>query len=134
MARVEWVKARLDNWARWKVSQRSGSLGWATQSAFLNDPPGGERQAKIPIDEIEASVTDEAVESLRDERPFLYQAVQCVHALGMGVKATARRCECSESNIKALLDAADRVLAAWFTTRAEKQAALREAIKRSFTA
>lgn len=133
MARLEWVKARLDNWARWKVSERSGSMGWSTQAAFLNDPPGGGREAKIPIDEIEASVTNEAVESLKPERPFLYQAVQCVHALGLGVKATARRCECSESNIKALLDAADRVLATWFTARAEKQAAQREAIRKSFT-
>ncbi|WP_418132511.1 antiterminator Q family protein [Variovorax sp. 375MFSha3.1] len=133
MARIEWVKARLENWAMWKARGEAGGLGWSSQSAFLNEPAGGYRQSRIPIDEVDASVTDQAVESLKETRPSLYQVLQCVHARGVGVKATARALECSESNVKALLDAADRVLGVWFTERAAKQAAAREALRGGFT-
>ena len=35
MARTEWVKLRLDNWALWKAREAGDGRGWATQSAFL---------------------------------------------------------------------------------------------------
>lgn len=35
MARIEWVKQRLDNWARWKEREQRHGLGFYTQSAFL---------------------------------------------------------------------------------------------------
>ena len=129
MARIEWVKARLENWALWKVRGEGGGLGWSSQSAFLNEPSGGYRQSVVPVDEVEASVTDQAVESLKDARPSLYQVPQLVHAHAIAVKATARALGCSESNIKALLDAADRVLGLWFNERADRQAAVREAMR-----
>lgn len=112
-----------------------GGLGFASQAAFLNDAPGSsEREARIPVDEIEASVTHDAVQSLREARPHLFAVLQCMYPLGLGVSGTCRRLGCERSNVYALLDAADRVLAAWFTERAEKQQAVREAIKKSFTA
>lgn len=135
MARIEWVKVRLNNWALWKVQESSGGMGFASQSSFLNDAPGQTRpEARIPIDEIDASVTDEAVESLKKPRPQLYRVLQCMYPKGMGIKATCRECECKESTVYSLLTVADAVLAVWFRERAEKQAATREAIKKSFTA
>lgn len=133
MARIEWVKARLENWALWKVRGEGGGLGWSSQSAFLNEPSGGYRQSVIPVDEVDASVTDQAVESLKESRPSLYQVLQLVHARGIGVKATARALDCSDSNVKALLDTADRVLGTWFADRADRQAAAREARRGGFT-
>lgn len=134
MARIEWVKLRLNNWALWCAREAGGGLGFATQSAFLNDAAGhDERQAKIPVDEIDASVTNDAVEALKIDRPQIYAVLQCMYRRGLGVEGTCRKLECKRANVYALLDVGDRVLSAWFTERSEKQAKLREAIKKSFT-
>jgi len=134
MARIEWVKQRLDNWALWKVTMTCGGLGFASQSSFLNDAPGETRaEARIPIDEVEASVTDEAIETLKLPRPQIYRTLQCIYPRGMGIKATALEFGGSVSTVKAHLDTADNVLAVWFRERAEQQAARREAIRKSFT-
>jgi len=133
MARIEWVKTRLDNWARWRCQMAGNGLGFASQSSFLNDAPGSEREAKIPVDEIEASVTHEGVEALKATRPAVYAVLYCMYPFGLGVTGTCRRMECERANVHALLDVADRLLSAWFAERAEKQAAARDAIKKSFT-
>lgn len=134
MARIEWVKHRLNNWALWKVRESSGGLGYSTQSVFLGDGPSdAPAEAWIPVDEIDASVTNDAVESLKLSRPKLYRVLQCIYPQGLGVNGTARECECSLSNVSALLDVADRVLSAWFQDHADRKQALREAIRKSFT-
>lgn len=133
MARIEWVKTRLDNWARWRCQMAGNGLGFSSQSSFLNDAPGSEREAKIPLDEIEASVTHEGIEALKLSRPHVYEVLYCMYPFGLGVSGTCRRLQCDRSNVYALLDVADRLLAIWFSERAEKQEATRVAIKRSFT-
>ncbi len=134
MARIEWVKTRLNNWALWRVQMAGNGLGFAAQAAFLNDATGSnEREAKIPVDEIEASVTHEGIESFKHARPHVYQVLYCMYPFGLGVSGTCRRLECDRANVYALLDVADRLLAAWFAGRAEKQQAARDAMKRSFT-
>ena len=132
MARIEWVKTRLDNWARWRCQMAGGGLGFSSQAAFLNDAPGAEREAKIPVDEIEASVTHEGIESLKLTRPHVYEVLYCMYPFGLGVSGTCRRLGCGRANVYALLDVADRLLAAWFAARSEDQAARREAIKTKF--
>ena len=66
MARIEWVHFRLTNWARWHAQMTAGGLGFATQAAFLADAAGCDqsRDVWIPIDEVEAGITHEAVETL----------------------------------------------------------------------
>lgn len=125
MARIEWVKLRLNNWALWKHREATGGLGYASQAAFLNEPSGGYRESIIPVDDVDAAVTNSAVESLRDKRYQLYETLQCIYPRGLGIKETARRCGLAESTIKAHLDQADHALAEWFRERAES--------KRSFT-
>ena len=41
MARLQWIKQRLDNWARWARERESGSLGYPKQSAFMRMTPSG---------------------------------------------------------------------------------------------
>ena len=132
MARIDWVKSRLENWARWRCQMTGNGLGFAPQAAFLNDVHGSDRVVKIPLDEIEASVTHEAVEALKDSRPHVYQVLYCMYPFGQGVSGTCRRLGCERANVYALLDVADRLLAAWLTERAEKQRAAGEAIKKSY--
>jgi hypothetical protein len=55
MARIEWVRQRLENWALWHERGRGGGLGYATQSVLLAERVDGDRQAFVPVDEIEAA-------------------------------------------------------------------------------
>ncbi len=131
MARVEWVKLRLNNWALWRARNDGGGGGFMSQSAFLNGGGSGYREAIVPVDDVDASVTDDAVESLRTTRPQLYRTLHCIYPKGMGIKGTARECGCGESTIKAHLEIADGVLALWFSERLERSMAMRDIQKRS---
>lgn len=123
MARIEWVKLRLNNWALWKERGASGGLGWSSQAAFLHEPTGGYRESVIPIDDVDASVTDQAVESLRGPQVHLYETLQCMYPQGLGIRETCRRLGKAESTIKAHLDQADNALAQWFRERSERHQA-----------
>lgn len=121
MARVEWVKLRLNNWALWKVREQSGGLGWASQSAFCNEPKGGYRESIVPVDDVDAELTNQAVESLKVPHAHLYTTLQCIYPHGIGIQATARQLFKVESTVKAYLDQADHYLAQWFRDRTERQ-------------
>lgn len=122
MARIEWVKYRLENWALWKERESRGSLGYYTQSAFLKEfAEDRYRESIIPIDDVDASITNEAVESLRATRAHLYQTLHAIYCRGIGIREAARRAGVVESTIKARIDEADRALSQWFGERAERQ-------------
>lgn len=121
MARIEWVKLRLNNWALWKARGESGGWGFATQSVLLANRVDGYREVPIPVDDIDAEVTNQAVESLRAGRGHLYMTLQLIYVKGVGVKETARKMARAESTIKANLDQADHALSQWFGERAELQ-------------
>jgi hypothetical protein len=115
MARIEWVRQRLENWALWHERERSGGLGYATQSVLLANPvDGGDREAWVPVDEIEAAVTDLAVESLKLGHGHLHKTLELFYLRGVGIKETATRMQRAESTIKAQLERADHLLAQWF--------------------
>ncbi len=121
MARIKWVQCYLDNWALWKEREASGSQGYPTSSSFLREVSSGYREAIIPVSDCDASVTNDAVESLKGTRPFLYQALQCIYIKRLGVKGTAREMGRAESTVKGLLDSADHALSAWFSDRASQK-------------
>lgn len=126
MARIEWIKHRLDNWALWKAREAGDGRGWASQSAFLGTFDSDRyREARVPIDEVDAGVTDQAVEALLPDRDHLYRTLQGIYPLALGIRETARQEGVAESTIKARLDQADHALRVWLTERAES--------KRSFT-
>lgn len=130
MARIDWVKHRLENWALWVESERSGSMGFSTQSPLLKCERVDEtRQVRLPIDEIDAALTDRAVSSLKLTHADLHATLKMFYVEGIGVTGIQQRIGKAASTIHARLDSADRLLSAWFGERKEVQ----EAAKRSFT-
>lgn len=127
MARIEWIKQRLNNWALWKARESSGGLGFASQAAFLMDRVDGYREVNInaTIDSTDAGLTNEAIEALKPARVHLYETLYCIYIRDTGIKGAARQLGKAESTISANLDQADYALSAWFGERAER--------KKSFT-
>ena len=121
MARIEWVKQRLHNWGLWKERESRGGLGFATRSVLLAEPRDGYRESVIPIDDVDAGVTNDAVESLKPGRVHLYDTLRCIYLQDTGIKGAARRLGKAESTISAHLEQADHALSAWFGERAEKK-------------
>ena len=112
MARIEWVEYRLQNWARWVLARGdSGGLGYSRIQ--LGQPEAGRRslyvETKIPINDVEASATDDAVDRLYP--PGLSLTVREFYTGRGGIADKARRLCCAESTIYARIDAAHRQLA-----------------------
>jgi len=122
MARIEWVRLRLNNWALYKLRDMGGGLGFATQSVLLAERVDRYREINIneTIDSNDAATTDKAVESLKEPQPQVYAVLQCYY-IGKGetsIRATARCLGKAESTISASLDQADLALRRWFDERA----------------
>lgn len=128
MARIEWIKHRLDNWALWKVREACGGLGWSTQSVLLANVVDSERVIPLPVDETDAQKTNQAVESLKLGRGHLYVTLQLMYIKGIGIRETARQMSRAESTVKANLDAADHALRDWFSAKVEADEAHRRAL------
>jgi hypothetical protein len=118
MARIEWVEQKLKNWALYKSKEMGGGLGFSSQSAFLNDANTDRyRESTIPVDEVDASVTDQAVKSLEIPRPILFRTLELYYLEGKGINGTAKLQCTSPSTVHANLAAADRALRDWFDAR-----------------
>lgn len=122
MARIEWVRQRLENWALWHERGAGGGLGFASQSSFLNDAATNRyREAWVPVDEVEAAVTDQAVSALRLTHAHLVETICQMYLTGSGIQETARSRQLAESTIHAHLSQADARLAVWFADRKRMQ-------------
>ena len=111
MARIEWVRLRLNNWALWKARESSGGLGFKTQCTYLNVVvDGGHRESTLPVDDVDAEVTNQAVLSLRGPRQHLYDTLVCIYLQDTGHVRGALKLGCAVSTVKARLEEADRAL------------------------
>ncbi|KQM68787.1 antiterminator Q family protein [Xylophilus sp. Leaf220] len=118
MARIEWVKSRLDNWALWCDRNRCGALGFASQAAFLHESVDeSSRESRIPVDEIDAGITDQAVSSLKLSHPHVHRTLRHMYVEGIGAIETARRIGRARSTVLNHLEQADRLLSVWFIER-----------------
>mgnify|MGYP003585805906 CR=1 FL=1 len=106
MARLEHVVWRLRNWERWKVSMNGNGLGFARHSAFLYDRNLSDRELRVPVDEVEASITNDAVEALKVPRPRVYEVLQLVYPFGLGPNGASKRMGCALSNDQLAMEAA----------------------------
>ncbi len=135
MARIEWVKHRLENWAKWCQQSDSGSLGYPSQSAFvrMGMPSGRSNGDSTPVHSIEASETDDAVKSLQFTQSHLFHAVTLTYAKGLPRHLVAKRMCRAESTISKNLEDADLAIKRWLD---DKQAAKQKMVgmgKKSFT-
>jgi hypothetical protein len=132
MARIEWVDQRLLNWARWVASGGSGVLGYAgVNLADADAGRDGYASATIPISDVEASETNDAVERLPSE---LKATIAEVYLGSGGIKDKLKRLACSEATLHRRVDQAHRLLADHFTAQDDKRRAERarvEALQRS---
>jgi hypothetical protein len=129
VARIEWVKARLDNWARWVTQRDSGGTGYPKQSAFARAAGSATSTdtAVIPIDDIDASRTHDVVERLHWERQELWLTLQCHYIGSPWAKANRRRpmstdeaaglMSITRRTVQARLELADAVLAGMLQQR-----------------
>ncbi|QHI99349.1 hypothetical protein GT347_16010 [Xylophilus rhododendri] len=125
MARIEWMHNRLQNWALWAARERGGGLGFSTQSVLLRDVTGSEaRESWVPVDEVEAGITDRAVSSLAEPHPELHETLVhfYIHQLS-AIGIVAAGSAASVSTVHSRLANADRKLAAWLAARTERQTA-----------
>lgn len=129
MARIEWVESRLLNWARWKLDPGDGALGYARPNvAGINAGRDGYIEASIPISDVEASETEQAVQRLNP--PGLVMTVFEVYCGAGGIKDKARRLCCAEATVHARIDQAHRQLATHLAERQRQREAERARVER----
>jgi hypothetical protein len=135
MARIEHIKHRLENWAKWCQQSESGALGYPTQSAFvrMGIPSSLSSGDAIPVHSIEASETDDAVKSLQFTQSHLHQAVTLTYAKGLPRHLVAKRMCRAESTISKNLEDADYAIKRWLDDKQGAKRKLTEATKSSFT-
>lgn len=121
MARIEWVKQRLNNWALWKARESGGGLGFATQSVLLAERVDRYREVDISttIDSTDAALTNQGIEALKPDQVHLHSVLHCIYLHDTGIKGAALRLGKAESTICANLEQADRALELWFRARSE---------------
>jgi len=120
MARIKWVQQRLENWAAWSRTKDSGGLGYPSQSPFVRlGPSSGQRTSVVPVDGLDAALTERAVQSMRHTHEPLWLTLKLHYIEGYEIYRVAKQLCVAESTIKARLGAADARVAAWFEARAE---------------
>lgn len=123
MARLDWVRQRLENWSRWCSQRDSGGLGFPKQSAFVRlGVSSGRSESFVPTDSIEASETDDAVKSLQFSLPGPYQVLVLHYARNMDRALVARKMGCTDRTVRSHLERGDYAIERWLEDkRAAKQ-------------
>lgn len=129
MARIEWVEQRLQNWARWRLCEGAGVLGYAAVN-YADAVNGGRRgyvEAAIPISDVDASETDQAIRRLHP--PGLALTVEEVYVGQGGIRDKALRLCCTEGTVHARIDQAHRQLATDLAAAQARRRAERERVE-----
>ena len=121
MSRIQWVKQRLEDWARWSLSPDSGGIGYPRASAFTRVGPRAGASSFTPVSDADAMHTARAVQSLLTTHIDLWHTLQAYYIKGFDIARCARVLHVAESSVKARLSRADTALAAWFTAEAAKK-------------
>lgn len=130
MARIEYVKRRLENWALWRARMNDGGLGFKDRNplaAWAEDvwSRTSYHGASIPHFDEDAEETDQAVQALKLGKGHLYVTLDFYYLKDLGVNECARRMQRAVSTVHAQLDQADRWIDAWLRNLAEEKQARR---------
>lgn len=118
MPRIDSIRRRLENWQRWMLDGSSSALGYPRRSAFLRMvPTTSTTESVVPVDDVEAAVTHDAVESLRLRQSHLYQVLQLTYLRCMTASETGRAMGKGASTIALYLEQADRAIEAWLVAQ-----------------
>lgn len=125
MAKIDYIEFRLLNWARWKM-HAGGKLNYAGVNWESVGSSSGYREAVIPIDDCDASVTDVAVQQL----PPHLQDTLAQHYTGehTDVPSQARALGCAVSTVHSRIEDAHRRLSQYFYAKSEAQRTEQERI------
>jgi len=119
MARIEYVKQRLESWARWSHSQTSRGLGYPAASAFTRVGPRSTASSFLPVSDDEAMRTEKAVMSMLPHHMDLWHTIQAYYIKGYDIARCANVLSVAQSSVKARLCRADVVLDTWFKAQTE---------------
>lgn len=126
MARIPGIRDRLENWSRWCAKREGGALGYPSTNILARLAGTGSSWGNvIPTNSIEASETDDAVNSLKLHRSHLYLVLTLYYAYSLPLHRVAREMNRAESTVKRNLEDADAAIQAWLVDKAEKQRALK---------
>lgn len=129
MARIDWVRRRLENWARWCAQRETGALGFPKQSTFARlAVPSGTAEAVVPVIALDASEIDDAVQSLRFTQSHLYLVLTLTYVKNLPRHQVAKQMSRAESTVSANLGDADRAIARWLDDKREAQAAAKRSL------
>lgn len=125
--RIEYIKIRLANWARYMIIQKGGGLGYPSSCAYLSERvQSGSRDSKIPIIETDAEEMNQAVNAMGVAQPSLKQAVFLDYIKGMSRSDIAREIGCVPSTVQKQMERADAWLDAWLRDKANRLANQRQ--------
>ena len=114
MARIDSIRRRLENWQRWMLQGSGCGLGYPRRSAFLRMvPQSRDTDSVVPVDDVEAGVTHQAVESLRWRQSHLYQTLLLVYLRHMTASEAGRAMGKGASTIRLYLEQADAAIEHW---------------------
>lgn len=124
MARLDHIRTRLENWAKWRARREAMSLGYPRQSAFLRVAvDGGRGRADTSASEADAQEIDLAVDAMKLDtaKARLAKAVELVYLgpHGGGVEQAAREMGKAVSTVHDYLAQADHAIERWLQDRAE---------------
>ena len=131
MARIEEIERRLLNWARWRLARGGGMLGYATVNLTdLADSDAGRDgyiTATIPISDVEASETEDAVSRLPSE---LKASVEIVYIGAGTMNEKCARLFIAIQTLKDRVQRAHRMLQDHFLAQHDKREAERQRVER----
>ena len=122
MPRIDSIRRRLENWQRWMLEGSSSALGYPRRSAFLRMVPAtSTTESVVPVDDVEAAATHDAVESLRLRQSHLYQVLQLTYLRCMTAGEAGRAMGKGASTIVLYLEQADRAIEAWLVAQSRER-------------
>lgn len=128
MARIEWVEERLQVWARWKIARGGGDMGYASVDlGGVNGGRSGYVTASIPMLDVEAAETDEAVEALHPGG--LRLSVMEYYCGPGGIDDKLMRLCCAKATLMKRIEQAHEQMATHFREVRDRRKAERERVE-----